>query len=348
MAGKSGTAPANLIKQAEFSQSAIRRRSFYALVEALCRKAPAQDPDFPLRTSPSQEAILFRADASLAFPLSDVKHLTETPYGQHVMTTTFLGLAGSQSPLPGYYLEAIAREAAQDESLVAEFLNMFSHRWTQFVWQIWRKYRYYVCFRNGGTDVFSQRMFALVGLGSPGVREKLAINHCKMLAYAGVLTSPGRSPEVISNLISHCFDLPDVTVEGWQLRKIDIPARQQNRLGVVEKKRNRFFTHRSTLGRNFTLGARVPDRSGKFLISINNLSRERFLTLLPSGENFEPLSMFVAFILRDQLAWDLRLGLAQDQASRMRLGDRKSTLLGWTSFIGTPEVQPFITIKGRG
>lgn len=348
MAGKSGPAPANLIEQAEFSQADIRRRNFYALVEALCRKAPFQDPDFPLRTSPSQEAILFRADPSLAFPCSDVKHLTENPYGQNVMTTTFLGLAGSQSPLPGYYLEDIAWEAAQDESLVAEFLNMFSHRWTQFVWQIWRKYRYYVCFRNGGTDVFSQRMFALVGLGSPGVREKLAINHCKMLAYAGVLASPGRSPEVICNLISHCFDLPDVTVESWQLRKIDIPARHQNRLGVVEKKRNRFFTHKSTLGRNFTLGARVPDRSGKFLICINNLSRERFLTLLPSGKNFEPLSMFVAFILRDQLAWDLRLGLSPEQASGMRLGDRKSTLLGWTTFIGTPEVQPFITIKGRG
>ncbi|HAF2404063.1 TPA: type VI secretion system baseplate subunit TssG [Salmonella enterica] len=348
MAGKSGSASADLSGQAEFSQMDICRRNFYSLVEALCRENPARNPDFPLRTAPSQEAILFRADTSLAFPCSDIKDLTRNQQGQFVMTTTFLGLTGSQSPLPGYYLEDIAQEAAQDESLVAELLNMFSHRWTQFVWQIWRKYRYYVCFRNGGTDVFSQRMFALVGLGSPGVRDRLAINHCKMLAYAGVLASPGRSPEVICSLISHCFDLPDVTMENWQLRKIDIPERQQNRLGVAVKKRNRFFTQKSTLGLNFTLGARVPDRSGKFLLCINNLSRERFLSFLPSGENFSPLSMFLSFILRDQLAWDLRLGLAPDQIGGMRLGDEKNTALGWTSFIGQPGQQPFITIKGRG
>ncbi|VEA03390.1 type VI secretion protein [Salmonella enterica subsp. enterica serovar Sanjuan] len=54
---------------------------------------------------------------------------------------------------------------------------MFSHRWTQFVYHAWRKYRYYICFRNGGTDSFSQRMYALVGLGSQSLRDKLAINH---------------------------------------------------------------------------------------------------------------------------------------------------------------------------
>ena len=348
MAGKNRPASADLSKQKVFSQADIRRRNFFALAETLCSESPAEDPDYPLRTAPSQETLLFRADTRLAFPASDVTHLAQNRHDQYVMTTTFLGLTGSQSPLPGYYLENIAYEAAQDESLVAEFLNMFSHRWTQFLWQIWRKYRYHICFRNGGTDIFSQRMFALVGLGSPGVRDKLAINHCKMLAYAGVMASPGRSPEVICSLISHCFDLPDVTIKSWQLRKTDIPTRQQNRLGVTVKKRNRFYSHRSTLGRNFTLGARIPDRSGKFLLCINGLSRERFLSFLPSGENFSPLSMFVAFILRDQLAWDLRLGLAPDQAGGMRLGDEKNTLLGWASFIGQPGQQPFITIKGRG
>ncbi|STI83723.1 type VI secretion protein [Escherichia coli] len=33
--------------------------------------------------------------------------------------------------------------------------------------------------------------------------------------------------------------------------------------------------------------------------------------------------MFVSFILRDQLAWDLHLGLAPEQVGAMRLGDNK-------------------------
>ena len=78
----------------------------------------------------------------------------------------------------------------------------------------------------------------------------------------------------------------------------------------------------------------MPDLSGKFQLSITSLTRKQFLSFLPSGENFLPLTMFVSFILRDQLAWDLHLGLAPEQVGAMRLGDNKSALLGWTSFLG--------------
>ncbi|MCE1699871.1 type VI secretion system baseplate subunit TssG, partial [Enterobacter hormaechei] len=101
--------------------------------------------------------------------------------------------------------------------------------------QIWRKYRYSICFKQGGEDSFSQRMFSLVGLGSDINRRMLNINHSKMLAYAGLLASPGRSPEVICSLVSHCFDLQDVTLHGWQYRKVMIPEYQQNRLGGTNK-----------------------------------------------------------------------------------------------------------------
>lgn len=60
---------------------------------------------------------------------------------------------------------------------------MFSHRLTQFVWHIWRKYRYHISFRNGGVDAFSRRIL-LVGLGHRQLRDK-QINHNKMLAYSG-------------------------------------------------------------------------------------------------------------------------------------------------------------------
>jgi type VI secretion system protein ImpH len=76
-------------------------------------------------------------------------------------------------------------------------------------------------------------MYALVGLGNKSVRDKLAINHSKMLAYAGILATPGRSPDVVCNLVSHCFDLPDVVIDNWQLRKVPVDLSQQNRLVCV-------------------------------------------------------------------------------------------------------------------
>ena len=262
------------------------------------------------------------------------------------MTTTFMGLQGSQSPLPGYYLDHLAWKAVHEQSPVGDFLDMFSHRLTQFVWHIWRKYRYHISFRNGGVDAFSQRMYSLVGLGHRQLRDKLAINHSKMLAYSGILANPGRSPEIICGLVSHCFDLSDVSLQNWQRRKVDIEPDQQNSLGSYSLKNGEKLAGRSVLG-NFVLGTRVPDLSGKFQLSITSLTRKQFLSFLPSGENFLPLTMFVSFILRDQLAWDLHLGLAPEQVGAMRLGDNKSALLGWTSFLGTPEERPSVTIRVR-
>ncbi|MWO89164.1 type VI secretion system baseplate subunit TssG, partial [Escherichia coli] len=158
-----------------------------------------------------------------------------------------------------------------------------------------RKYRYHISFRNGGVDAFSQRMYSLVGLGHRQLRDKLAINHSKMLAYSGILANPGRSPEIICGLVSHCFDLSEVTLQNWQRRKVDIEPDQQNSLGSYSLKNGEKLAGRSVLG-NFVLGTRVPDLSGKFQLSITSLTRKQFLSFLPSGENFLPLTMFVSFI----------------------------------------------------
>ncbi|EBP0098891.1 type VI secretion system baseplate subunit TssG [Salmonella enterica subsp. salamae] len=324
--------------------------NFFALSELLHRLASAggEAPELSLDTDPTQETIRFRADASLGFPVSDISALEQDASGLFRMTTTFMGLQGSQSPLPGYYLDHLAWKSAHEQSPVGDFLDMFSHRLTQFVWHIWRKYRYHVSFRNGGTDVFSQRMYSLVGLGHRQLRDKLPINHSKMLAYAGILANPGRSPEIVCTLVAHCFDLhlSDVTLQNWQRRMVEIAPDQQNSLGCYTIKNGEKLAGRSVLG-NFVLGTRVPDLSGKFQLSINNLSRKQFLSFLPSGENFLPLAMFVSFVLRDQLAWDLHLGLAPDQVGIMRLGDNKSALLGWTSFLGEPGEPPSVTIRVR-
>lgn len=277
--------------------------NFFAMAELLHRLAQGEKgtPELSLRDDPTQETLRFSADASLAFPLSDISALKRDTSGAFRMTTTFMGLQGSQSPLPGYYLDHLAWKAVHEQSPVGDFLDMFSHRLTQFVWHIWRKYRYHISFRNGGVDAFSQRMYSLVGLGHRQLRDKLAINHSKMLAYSGILANPGRSPEIICGLVSHCFDLSEVTLQNWQRRKVDIEPDQQNSLGSYSLKNGEKLAGRSVLG-NFVLGTRVPDLSGKFQLSITSLTRKQFLSFLPSGENFLPLTMFVSFILRDQLA----------------------------------------------
>ncbi|WP_323839540.1 type VI secretion system baseplate subunit TssG [Photorhabdus africana] len=325
----------------------VSKYDFYQLVELLNQLAVAWEKTGQTNR-PDREAICFTSSASLAFPTRDIVSVKRTKQGRFHVEVSFLGLHGSQSPMPGYYLDSLAWEDAQDENRLTDFLNVFNHRSIVMLHQIWRKYRYYICFDKDGQDDFSQRMFSLVGLGSRVNRTHLKINHSKMLAYAGLLANPGRSPEVICSLVSHCFDLPDVTVHGWQLRKVAIPSSQQNRLGeklTIDGDKN---TEMSVLGENFTIGSWIKNYNSKFMLCINDLSRERFLSFLPDGKNFLPLVMFICFVLRDQLAWDLRLGLAENQAGGMVLGTKLNNNLGWTSFLGEPEKKPFITISVSG
>ena len=121
----------------------VRGMNFYVLMESLYRQYGEPGCEPSLRTEPEHEVALFKSDASIAFPGSDLSTLERSDSGQFILTTKFLGFSGSQSPLPGYYLDRMARESAQNEEGLKAFLDLFSHRWTQFAYHAWRKYRYY-------------------------------------------------------------------------------------------------------------------------------------------------------------------------------------------------------------
>jgi len=320
MAGTGRSALNDVIARGE-----IARFSFFPLVELL-HLLENVDPESDQDIHPEQERVRFTATASLGFHPGDIVSLSQDDSGLRHLEVAFLGLHGSQSPMPGYYLDELAWEYAGQESRLGLFLDFFHHRLLTLLHRIWRKYRYHVRFQDDGRDGFSRQMFALVGLGNEAVRDSLPVNRAKMLSYAGMLASPSRSPEVISGLVMHCFDLESVEVEDRQMRKVAVCEEQQNRLGQANM----------ALGHDFISGARVNDCAGKFILKINNLSFRDFLRFLPDGDQHQPLVRFMSFILRDQLAWDLSLGFGYQQANGMRLDNHQGASLGWSSFLGTP------------
>ncbi len=75
--------------------------NFFAMAELLHRLAKGEKgtPELSLRDDPAQETLRFSADASLAFPCSDISALKRDTSGAFRMTTTFMGLQGSQYAL---------------------------------------------------------------------------------------------------------------------------------------------------------------------------------------------------------------------------------------------------------
>ncbi|OOE44893.1 hypothetical protein BZG06_01050 [Salinivibrio kushneri] len=290
--------------------------SFFQLVELL-QKHKGLNPEEEEWERECQ--LVFSANPSLGFAASDISSLDQV--NDHtVMLTNFLGLAGSQSPLPAFITEQLLHE--EPGGIKRPFLDFFNNRLIALVYRIWRKYRYYVRFQPGAEDQFSSQLFALVGLGDPQLRGETPINWCKMLAYAGTLAGRSRSPTVVSGIIAHCFDLEQVEIRQWVTRKVKIAKEQQMSLGCMNGR----------LGEDTVIGESVFDCNGKFVICIKNLTRERFNDFLPVGKEYQPLCKLVEFILREQMAFDIELSMTDEETPALQLG--KQVALGWTSFLG--------------
>ncbi|WP_281545464.1 type VI secretion system baseplate subunit TssG [Grimontia sp. SpTr1] len=310
----------------------VRAYNFYQLVE-LMHHLNDLDPESEKSTS---SKLLFGNHPGLGFAASDVTALEEVNGDRYRLETTFLGMSGAQSPLPGFFLEEILTES-EETGLRKPFLDFFNHRIITLVYQIWRKYRYYIRFREDASDAFSAQLFALVGLADSDLRGETPINWCKMLSYAGTLAGRSRSPQVVCGIIAHCFDLEDVTIRQWELRHVDIPQEQKMSLGMANV----------ALGMETVIGDKVADRSGKFVICINGLTQARFRDFLPSGKEYMPLLTLVEFVLREQMAFDLELGLKPDQAPPMRLSAQNPASLGWSSFTGELDRPRMVRIQAR-
>lgn len=300
-----------------------RRYEFFQLVELLHRRHDDDLEQRPGGSVPAFSRVSYRTSASLGFPGSDVLSLEAGERGQYAMEVSFLGLQGAQSPLPSYYLEALAHASAHQEGSAGDFLDFFNHRLLTLMHRNWRKYRHHVRYQDDARDGFSAAVFALVGLADERLRGETPINWSKMLAYAGLLAGRSRSPEVVCGIVSHCFDLARVEIEQWVKRWVEIPLDQRSRAGLGGM----------TLGKDLVAGERVADVQGKFALCLRGLTLERFRDFLPDGQEHAPLKTLVSFVLREPLAYDLEIELLESEVKPMRLGDAGSCQLGWTTFV---------------
>jgi len=282
----------------------------------------------------ADEKLIFEVDHSLGFPGSDVVSIQKLPPAReggpdrYKMMVTFLGLHGSGTSLPSYYAEQIAFYDG-DESTSKAFFDFFHNRLLALLYRAWRKPRYYRRYRPQGKDQFSNWVFSLFGLGNEESRKFTNVYWPRLLCFAGLLSTRNRSPVLFSTVISRAFHLDHVEVEEWVERKVPVAGDQLVRLG----------RQNASLGRNFVVGDHSRDVQGKIRIVIKNLDFGRFQDFLPHGKDFQGLRGLVEFMLRDQLAYDLKLGLKAGEAYPITLSKDCQGRLGWSSFLGDGHIR---------
>ena len=103
-----------------------------------------------------------------------------------------------------------------------------------------------------------------------------------------------------------------------------------------------------TLGSDFVVGDRSKTRASKFTLVIPNLTQARFRQFLPCGEQFRRLRQLIDFLLRDVTAYDLELGLREEDVPPFNLQRDSGTHLGWTSFIEHQQQRHPAVVRIRG
>jgi type VI secretion system protein ImpH len=275
---------------------------------------------------PGHEAVRFAVKPSLGFPPSTVDEIQLSPQAAR-MLVTFMGLTGPAGVLPRCYSAFLRSRVRERDHTLADFFDLFHHRIISLFYRAWEKYRFGVTYEREGEDRVSNYLSCLIGLGTVGLDNRLAIADAPLLFNTGLLSLQARSATALEQLLQDYFDVP-VEVEQFVgvWRELD-PADQcvfddadsySGRLGVAA-----------------VVGDAVWDRQSRIRLSLGPLTQEQYLSFLPSGTAWKPLRELTRFFCGTELEVEAQLILKQKEVPQCELGveDLPGPRLGWFTWI---------------
>jgi type VI secretion system protein ImpH len=235
----------------------------------------------------------------------------------------FFGLFGPDGPLPLHLTEyARDRRRNHNDPTFQRFADLFHHRTLSLFYRAWADVRPTVAYDRPEEDKFRFYLGALIGLATPGMRNRDAMPDLAKLHFAGHLSAQTRHAEGLAAILSAFFTVA-VSVEGFKGTWLPLPDADRTRLSGDATT--------ASLGKTALLGGRVWSRQHKFRIVLGPLGLEEYERLLPGGLSFHRLIPLVRNYAGDVLIWDVNLILRREEVPEIRLG--RQGRLGWTTWL---------------
>ncbi len=275
--------------------------------------------------SPHREAVRLRSSVAMSFPTSDVERVRRPPGHRAEVTARFMGLAGALGPLPAPFAELVARRAAHRDLALSDFLDIFHHRLLSIFYRSRKQHRVGLGVRSPTDDSTARHLFALIGLGTPGLHGRLGVPDRALLHHAGALARPVRTMAGLEVLLRHHFG---VGVEGKPLTGRLCPIEKDDRTAIGRTGRRR------GLGRDAVVGERVWIQDAAFELTVGPLSSDDVARFLPGGDALRPLCALVDIYAGDVASYTLCLLADPSAVKQARLGRRHGSRLGYTAWLG--------------
>ena len=126
---RNSTNAVTTVQHTQVVSEQARGFDFHALVRALELLSPEKQP-VGQGSHPDKEVARFRHHISQAFLGQDVSavKISNDADIPHLVEQNFLGMAGSNGPLPDVYTQKVLQEMSQHNFASRDFLDIFNHR----------------------------------------------------------------------------------------------------------------------------------------------------------------------------------------------------------------------------
>lgn len=274
------------------------------------------------------EAIRLQPDTSFSHPRSAVtaierRNPEDDPAQRIHVTQAMLGLYGLRSPMPSVYGEEILVRGLDEKDPVKALLDIFHHRMLSLLYRAWARPRVEALYRDDGRDAVTWMLFCLMGVPHELQPAALPFHPLRIARYCAYFMRRARPAEGLEEMLSDALGNQTVRLEPYVRRIVDIPRRQQNRLGHAC----------STLGHDMHIGARVPDAGGTFRLRIGPLPYSNYLALAVTGDTRTSIGALVQMYVADGLNHELELGIRGADKPECRLSHGRGVRLGVDSWL---------------
>ena len=305
------------------------RFEFFQAVRLLEKVFPTRQP-VGRETTTTQEVVRFRSHIALDFPASEIHNLTEstddhTDEKKLEMFVNFMGMLGISGVMPTHYTELAVDRARYRDTAMWYFLDIFTHRTVSMFFRAWEKYRFPVAYERGKND-FTDFLFDFVGLGTRGLRDRMALEDEALLPYSGLIAQNPHSASALENILGHYFGI-SAKIKQFFGQWLDLDEESITKLGKAN----------SLLGTNAIIGTRIWEQQSKFRVVLGAMSFKEFQAFLPDGTGHQPLKSIIRFIVGLEFDFDVQLILKAKEVPSCILTTRakRRPQLGWTSWLKT-------------
>lgn len=238
------------------------------------------------------------------------------------------GLLGMGGTLPRHFTATVAQENRNRSFALHAWYDMLSGRFAALHVKAGAKHR---PARN--PTAANTALAAVIGMGTPGLDERLSLPLSTLLYHAGNLAARSRSAERLRAMLEEEAG-GTVTIEEFTGAWVRLPESEQTRMAGGGRGRGAEGQH-ARLGQGAGAGAAIWDPMARFVIRLGPLPRRTFEALLPGRPRHRRLVELARLFVGLDTGFALNLVLARDEVPALKLGEGGGRL-GWTSWMNQP------------